>query len=195
MFTGIISFTGTVLKTGPRLLISTPFKNVKKGGSVAVDGVCLTALKTRPHKGGSDILFELSSETMRKSTAGKLKKGTTVNLELPLRAGDEIGGHFVQGHVDGTGKIVKILPQKNSRLYFFSYPSGLNPCLVPKGSVAVDGISLTITGIRNGEFSVSVLPYTEKSTALRTKRAGDAVNLEADILAKVTVNHASIRHS
>lgn len=195
MFTGIISFTGTVLKTGQRLLISTPFKNVKKGGSVAVDGVCLTALKTRSHKGGSDILFELSSETMRKSTAGELKKGATVNLELPLRAGDEIGGHFVQGHVDGTGKIVKILPQKNSRLYFFSYPSGLNPCLVPKGSVAVDGISLTIAGIRNGEFSVSVLPYTEKATALRTKRAGDAVNLEADILAKVTVNHASIRHS
>ncbi|OGR87302.1 MAG: hypothetical protein A3A86_08545 [Elusimicrobia bacterium RIFCSPLOWO2_01_FULL_60_11] len=123
-----------------------------------------------------------------------MKKGAAVNLELPLRAGDEIGGHFVQGHVDGTGKIVKILPQKNSRLYFFSYPRGLAPCLVPKGSVAVDGVSLTIAGIRNGEFSVSVLPYTEKATALRYKRAGDAVNLEADILAKVTVNHATLRH-
>lgn len=195
MFTGIISFTGTVLKTAPRLLIRTPFKNVKKGGSVSVDGVCLTALKITPNKSGSDILFELSSETMRKSTAGKLKKGTTVNLELPLRAGDEIGGHFVQGHVDGTGKIVKILPQKNSRLYFFSYPRGLSPCLVTKGSVAVDGISLTIAGIRNGEFSASILPYTEKATALRFKRAGDAVNLETDILAKVTVKNATIRHS
>ena len=195
MFTGIINFTGTVLKAGPRLLIRTPFKDVKKGGSVSVDGVCLTALKITPNKSGSDILFELSSETLRKSTAGKLNKGTTVNLELPLRAGDEIGGHFVQGHVDGTGKIIKILPQKNSRLYFFSYPSGLKPCLVSKGSVSVDGISLTIAGVRNGEFSVSILPYTEKATALRFKKAGDSVNLEADILAKVTVNHASIRNS
>jgi riboflavin synthase len=192
MFTGIIGCTGIVIKAGPRLLIRTPFKDVKKGGSVAVDGVCLTVLKTLPHKGGKDILFELSSETMKKSTAGKLKKGSIINLELPLRAGEEIGGHFVQGHADGTGKIVKILPQKNSRLYFFSYPSGLKPCLVLKGSVAIDGISLTIAGIRNGEFSVSVLPYTEKVSTLRFKRVGDSVNLETDILAKVIVNNADL---
>jgi riboflavin synthase len=185
VFTGIIHRIGILIKAGPRLLIRTPFKDVKKGGSIAVNGICLTVLKTQFHKRGSDICFELSEETMKKSTAGKWKKGTRLNLELPLRAGEEIGGHFVQGHVDGTGKILKILPQKNSSIYFFSYPS--ESCLVPKGSIAVDGISLTLASVRNGEFSVSVLPYTEKSTTLKFKRVGDTVNLETDILAKVIV--------
>lgn len=195
MFTGIIRNFGTVLKGAPRLLVRTPFRRVRKGGSVSVEGVCLTALEIKPAVGGSDILFEISEETMKKSTIGKLKKGSKVNLELPLRAGDDLSGHIVQGHVDGTGKLKKISAERHSRVYTFSYPPSLKPCLVSKGSVAVDGISLTITHVKNGEFSVSVLPYTEKATTLRFKHAGDFVNLEADILAKTAVHHATLLNS
>ena len=195
MFTGIIRSLGTVLNRAPNLLVRTPFKNVRKGDSVAVDGVCLTALKIRRLARGADVHFECSQETMEKSTLEKLEKGSVVNLELPLRAGEAFGGHFVQGHVDGVGRIVKRASQTRSCLYFFSYPARLKPYLVPKGSIAVNGISLTILNIANGRFSVSILPYTEQETSLRSRREGDAVNLEADILAKVAAKNASICNS
>src|SRR3989338_2860039 len=189
MFTGIIQSLGTVLNMAPDLLVRAPFKKMRKGESLSVDGVCLTALRITRRKGGADILFELSGETMEKSTLGNLKAGTIVNLELPLRAGETLGGHFVQGHVDGVGKILKILPQEHAKIYSFSYPEGLTPCLVPKGSIAVNGISLTILNADIGKFSVSVLPYTEKETSLRSKKEGDSVNLEADIIAKVVAQN------
>ncbi len=194
MFTGIVRHVGTVLKEAPNFTVSAPFHKIKKGESVAVNGVCLTALQIKALKGGRGITFELSEETIAKTTLGNLKKGARVNLELPIRAGETFGGHFVLGHVDGVGLIAKISPLKHSKVYSFSYPKALRRELTPKGSIAVDGISLTILNIQDGIFSVSVLPYTENETSLGRKRAGDSVHLETDILAKVVAQNVSILH-
>lgn len=193
MFTGIIESIGTVQKVrsqngGITFSIRSKFKNLKAGESVAVEGVCLTVLK----KASGLFAVEAGEETLGKSTLGSLKEKDSVNLERAMRLNDRFGGHIVQGHADGRGKILDIVPQGGSKLYYFSYPGMLEPFLVQKGSVAVCGVSLTIVSATENSFSVSILPYTEQNSTFRHKKIGDAVNLEADVIAKIVARQARI---
>ena len=194
MFTGIIHSTGKVKQIrsqpskegrGLSLVIGSRLKSVAVRESVAVNGVCLTVIGRKKNKSGWDFSAEISEETLKRTTLEFLKEGDDVNLEQALKASDRLGGHFVLGHVDAVAQILETAPQGNSRWFTFSYPSFLEPYIIPKGSIAVDGISLTIAGHKDGTFSVSVLPFTEENTSLGKKRTGDRVNLEADILAKI----------
>ena len=192
MFAGIIGSKGKILKIGVSratgkknsLLVQTPFKSVLKGESVAIDGICLTVTEKRMKKSGAVCAFEFAEETLKKTTAEKMCAGMEVNLERSLRMNDRISGHFVQGHIDGTGQILNIQPQENSKQFSFSYPSFLQSFIVPKGSIAVNGVSLTVVDVSSESFSVTLLPFTEKNTSFHDKKTGDFINLEADILAK-----------
>lgn len=187
MFTGIIQDKGRVAlverqSKGLTLKISTnlDLSSLKIGDSIAVDGVCLTVVELA----GQSFLVEVSPETRQRTTLAKIKEGQEVNLELPLKISDPLGGHFVAGHVDGTGEIVAIIPEGNSQRYFFRTSPEITKYLIPKGSVAVDGISLTIVDCQREEFSVVVIPHTAAKTTLGKKKVGDQVNLEVDLLAK-----------
>lgn len=187
MFTGIIEELGTVLEAGftgegGRLRISCPgiWKELKQGESVAVNGVCLTVTGT----GGGSFTADVSRESLERSTLGDLRRGETVNLERALRLDSRLGGHLVQGHVDGVGRIAEIREEGRGRTLFITAPRGIFAYLVEKGSVAVDGISLTVSGLWGDRFSVAVIPHTLAVTNLGRRRAGDAVNLEVDIIAK-----------
>lgn len=187
MFTGIIQDKGRVAlverqSKGLTLKISTnlDLSSLKIGDSIAVDGVCLTVVELA----GQSFLVEVSPETRQRTTLAKIKEGQEVNLELPLKMSDPLGGHFVAGHVDGTGEIVALIPEGNSQRYFFRTSPEITNYLIPKGSVAVDGISLTIVDCQREEFSVVVIPHTAAKTTLGKKKVGDQVNLEVDLLAK-----------
>jgi riboflavin synthase len=176
MFTGIIQSIGTVVnRDGVKLSVRGPLRFLKIGGSVAVDGVCLTLVQLT--KGV--MTFDLSEETFGCTTLGMFSLGQKVNLEGALRVGDAIGGHFVQGHVDGTGRIVS---QKS--IYEFSVSSRLSRLLASKCSVAVDGVSLTVVKVKSKSFTTAVIPYTKKHTTLGLKKAGDGVNIEVDMMAR-----------
>ncbi len=187
MFTGIVQDVGTLAGTAPagsgrRLRITTRLDTAsfELGESVAVDGVCLTVTEVGPGTFGADA----SPETLRRSTLGDLRPGSPVNLERALRPVDRLGGHFVLGHVDATGRLEWVRPQGEFRLLRFRAPEPVTRYLVEKGSVAVDGVSLTVYECGPEGFSVTVIPHTWERTALRFLRPGDRVNLEADILAK-----------
>ncbi len=197
MFTGIVESTGCVLALkklgkGARLSIkiSSTIKLLKLGESIAVNGCCVTVVSKSPQppfvKGGRGGNFEadLSEETLRVTNLGHLKVGDTINLESPLKLGDRLGGHLVQGHVDGLGKIMKIRPSKDSTEITLSFPASLKRYLIPKGSVTVDGISMTIHHLTPKSFSLYVIPHTLKVTNLKAKRVGECVNLEVDSLGK-----------
>src|SRR5262245_56810453 len=191
MFTGIIEGLGKVVRiqdrpNSRRIRIQTSFSLVKekKGASVAVDGCCLTITEKNKNSFSADV----SPETLSRTTLGRLKEGSRVNLELPLRLQDRLGGHLVQGHVDGVGllrsqKEMKSRGQKYLRLEI-RFPRFLRRYLVEKGSIAIDGISLTLNEIRADSFSVCLIPHTHNRTALTVKNIGDKVNLEVDVLAK-----------
>ncbi len=194
MFTGIIEAVGKIREKkvsqskGMALKIHAPFQSVKNGESIAVNGVCLTV--TRSQKNGTGVLFtvDISNETVKKTTLKNLGIDSAVNLERSLKWGARMGGHFVLGHVDSTCKLVSICSKANGKIYGFSYPQSLNSYIVPKGSIAVDGISLTIASCQKaGLFSVAIVPFTEEHTVLKEKKVGDELNLEADILTKVIV--------
>ncbi len=153
---------------------------VKVGDSISVDGVCLTVVKMS----GTTFTVEVSPETLQRSTLAAAGQGYSVNLETALRMSDPLGGHLVSGHVDGTGEILEVASEGNSWRYRFRVPREISRFLVEKGSVAVDGVSLTVAECGEGEFSVSVIPHTAQSTVLGRKKAGDRVNLENDIIAK-----------
>lgn len=202
MFTGIINKTGKVIGIRERtaregkeysFTFGTRFKSVRVRDSIAVEGVCLTVVSLKKKKSGTDFTSEISEETMRKTTMGTLRAGREVNLEQSLRAGDRIGGHFVLGHVDATGNLQAVKEELNSKLFTFSYPPALDPFVIYKGSIAVNGISLTVASLRKGSFHVSILPFTEKGTTLKNIRTGDPVNIETDILAKVAAKQAEGR--
>lgn len=188
MFTGIIKNLGqisqieTPLKsTGIQISIETDFKNLNLGESISTDGVCLTVIK----KNKNFFTAEISLETLKKTTLGKMKRHTNVNLERSLTLQDQLGGHFIQGHIDGIGSIYTIQSQGNSKLYSFIYPAKLSPYIIEKGSIAIDGISLTIVECKQKYFTVSVLNFTRENTSLKNKSIGNIVNLETDILAKI----------
>ncbi len=150
------------------------------GDSVAVSGVCLTVVE----KGHGQVLVELSPETLARTHLGSLRDGFEVNLEPALRMGDPLGGHMVQGHVDGTAEVVGRRDLTDHRVLAFSIPPDLAPFLVEKGSVTVDGVSLTVSALRPDRFEVALIPHTLEVTTLSRRVVGDRVNLEVDVLAK-----------
>lgn len=185
MFSGIVETVGTLLgadptERGKRLRIGHSFSVPALGESVCVNGACLTVT------GGGDREFDadVSAETLRRTTLGLLAEGDPVNLERSLRIGDRLSGHFVFGHVDGVGRLDSISPEGDSAIYRFEAPPEVSRYLVEKGSVAVDGVSLTAFGVAAGAFSVAVIPHTASVTTLGRLQPNDAVNLEADMLAK-----------
>jgi riboflavin synthase len=186
MFTGLIADLGSVRSVdrdadGATLEISTRLAGeLVEGDSVAVNGVCLTT--TAVHDEG--FRTQAMAETLRRSTLERLEVGSPVNLELALRADGRLGGHIVQGHVDGTGTIEDVREEGFARVFSIEVPPELANYLVNKGSIAVDGVSLTVSEIHDGGVSVSLIPETLARTNLGGARAGDRVNLEVDILAK-----------
>ncbi len=187
MFTGIIEDPGTVaaIKRSPAGAVLTirtalPLGRVTLGESIAINGACMTVTG----KGRGTFAMDISAESLRRTTLGELHPGDRVNLERCLTLDKLIGGHLVSGHVDGIGRLVSIKPEGDSRLYTFEAPAAQARYLVEKGSVAIDGISLTVFGIRGRRFSVALIPHTLKLTTLGFKRPGDAVNLESDMLVK-----------
>jgi riboflavin synthase len=178
MFTGIVEELGTVVSiegTRVRIGASLVLEDAKVGDSTAVNGCCLTVVELGPDWWEADV----SEETLKRTSLGDLAPGTRVNLERPVRMADRLGGHVVQGHVDAVGEIVHPAPDLRVRM-----PVELSRYVVEKGSVTVDGISLTAFDIRDGEFSVAVIPHTTAVTTLGHKGAGDRVNLEVDVMAK-----------
>ena len=182
MFTGLVADTGTIrtIHDG-RLEVETALgAHLAEGDSVAVNGVCLTAVE--PHTDG--FAADVMPETLRRSSLGPLEPGAKVNLELPLRAGDRMGGHVVQGHVDATGDVSKVREEGNSRVVRIAAPADLLRYVVEKGSIAVDGVSLTVSAVEDDWFEVSLIPETLERTTLGGAEAGSTVNLEVDVLAK-----------
>jgi len=190
MFTGIVEGIGTVNKiskiTKNRSAIEMTIdlgkqvKGLKIGQSVALNGVCLTATKISKSK----CIFEMIEETTKKTDLGNLKIGGVVNIERSLKAGDRLEGHFVLGHVDGVGIIKKILKKPKEVQIHFEVPKNLAKYVVKKGSIAIDGISLTVVDIKKTLASVSLIPHTIEITNFHTKKVGDKVNIETDILGK-----------
>jgi len=184
MFTGIVEQVGEVQSAGTRLAVRTPLASeLERGDSIAVNGVCLTAVDIGDERFEADVM----EETLVRSSLGRLQAGDRVNLELALRVGDRLGGHFVQGHVDATGRIETIDQRDHSRVVRIGAPPDLMRYVVEKGSIAVDGVSLTVVEVDAKGFSVSLIPETLERTTLGSAAEGDPVNLEVDMLAKYAV--------
>ena len=183
MFTGIVEEVGVVAKisdNGMTVLATKVTEDLKLGDSIAVNGTCLTAVSFDR----TEFSVDLSPETVRRTSLGRLSVGGPVNLERALLASDRMGGHIVQGHVDGTGRIMSTKRDGDSTIFRIRVPKRLNRYIVEKGFVAVDGISLTVVKIGASSFTLAVIPYTLANTNLAALSVGDRVNLEADILAK-----------
>ena len=186
MFTGLVAGTGTVESLerdgdGVRLRVRSELAGeLGPGDSVAVNGVCLTAVAPDPDGFSADVM----EETLRRSSLGPLATGDAVNLELPLRAGDRLGGHIVQGHVDGTGEVDSVREEGLSRVVRIAAPAALLRYVVEKGSIAVEGVSLTVSAVDDEAFEVSLIPETLERTTLGAAAPGTRVNLEVDVLAK-----------
>jgi riboflavin synthase len=186
MFTGLVESLGTVTRAedtgaGRRLVVRDPIgPQLAIGESVAVNGACLTAVEVR----GEEFAFEVGPETLLRTNLGGLRAGDRVNLERSLKVGDRLGGHFVQGHVDAVGTIERRDRTGDWEDVWFRCPADLTRLMVPKGSIAVDGVSLTLVNVEADRFSVMLIPHTQAVTTLGFKAAGDPVNLEADMLAK-----------
>jgi riboflavin synthase len=189
MFTGLIDDTGEIAaleqvagQTRITVRAKEIAKELKTGDSVAVSGVCLTALDP----GGGTFSADLAQETLERTSLGKLKTGALVNLELPARAQDRMGGHVVQGHVDGTGRVVRLEKIKfhDDWRLVIEIPQTTRKYVAPQGSIAVEGISLTVAAIRKTRVEIAIIPHTWEATNLKTLKAGDPVNIEVDVLAK-----------
>jgi riboflavin synthase len=182
MFTGLVQATGTIasIREGRLSVRVEPPLELEIGDSVAVSGVCLTATEVDGHRFEADVM----PETLRRTALGALAEGDLVNLELPLQASDRLGGHIVQGHVDGLGSIERVADEGFARSVRVSAVPELLRYVVEKGSIAVDGVSLTVTEVDGDGFSISLIPETLERTTLGAARAGQVVNLEVDVLAK-----------
>jgi riboflavin synthase len=187
VFTGIVEEVGVLERMVGGSQASTLFirankvlEDVKLGDSIAVNGVCLTVTSFGANRFTADVM----PETLKKTNLGQMKRGDVLNLERAMKLGDRFGGHIVSGHVDGTGTIVEREPHANAVLFCISTSGELLKYMVPRGSVTVDGISLTIVEVSESGFSVSIIPHTIAHTNLREKRPGDLVNLECDLIGK-----------
>ena len=195
MFTGIVEETGVIATIKPtataiQLTVHAQVcaRGVKLGDSIAVNGCCLTVTKLRRGKPGSTLQFDLLKETWERTNLSAVTPGASVNLERALAVGDRLGGHFVTGHVDGTGVITRWERSGTDHVLEVNAPKKLRPYLVLKGSVAVDGISLTVAGVTKAGFRIWIIPHTLAQTALRERKVGDAVNLEGDLLGKYVLS-------
>jgi riboflavin synthase len=196
MFTGIIEDLGTVESLKPTDLgavisvhTSLPTSEINIGDSITVNGACLTVIS----KSAGRFAMDVSAETLRCTGLGSLKPGNRVNLERCLTLGKLLGGHLVSGHVDGVGRVASIKPEGDSKLFTFEVAPAQARYLVEKGSVAIDGISLTIFSIKDCNFSVEVIPHTLRSTTLGFKQPGDSVNIENDMLVKYVERILAVR--
>jgi riboflavin synthase len=183
MFTGLIEEVGVVSRRSGAdvaILAQTVLDSMKVGDSIAVNGVCLTAVAID----ANGFVVQTSPETLDRSTLASLRVGDAVNLERAMALGDRLGGHFVLGHVDGMGRVKSATNQGEFSFWKFQAPSDVAKYLVPKGSVSIDGISLTVVDPSGDTFGVAIIPATLASTTLGSKRPGDMVNLEADMFAK-----------
>ncbi len=196
MFTGIVEGTATVTRAESRPeglyleLDPGPLaEGVGHGDSVCVAGVCLTVISRE----GSRLGFDLSQETLDRTRLGRIGPGERLNVERSLRVGDRLGGHFVTGHVDGLGEVVQVEPQGDFAVHAYRAPEALEPLLVPKGSVAVEGVSLTVAALRpGGVFEVALIPETLERTTLGTLRPGDPLHLEGDLLGKFVLRYLAL---
>jgi riboflavin synthase len=187
MFTGLIEDVGTIggLRLQQKSAVLTvktrlPVRSMARGASVAVNGACLTVVK----KGPKSFTVDVSPETLQRTSLETLTVGSMVNLERPMRLADRLGGHLVTGHVDGVGAVASIEKQGEFTIITFEVPVPLAALLVPKGSVAVDGISLTVNICHKQRFSVAIIPFTLRHTNLRARKVGDKVNIETDLIGK-----------
>ena len=189
MFTGLISDVGEVVfHDGGHFTLESAYdpKTIAVGASIACDGVCLTATRVEPSAmgAGSRFTVDVSNETLSKTTLETWRPGRAVNLERPLKSGDELGGHIVTGHVDGRARIVDVTPDGQSRRFLFDAPEHLAMFIAPKGSVALDGTSLTVNEVAGTRFGVNLIPHTLTQTTWGRKKPGDEVNLEVDVFAR-----------
>ena len=192
MFTGIIDHNGEITKVVNRknsditIIVSTKFKNkdIKLGSSICCNGVCLTVCKINRLKNKLELSFDVSNETINCTNFSKLKIGSKINLEKSLRMGDEISGHFVFGHVDEVSKLLSIKKIKGSHQLKFSKPKKLTKYIAKKGSIAVDGVSLTVNSTDSKSFSVNIVPYTWSHTNFYELKVNSLINVEVDMLAR-----------
>ena len=189
MFTGIITDLGKVIDVRAtseagdrRVKIATvyPMKTVAMGASIACNGCCLTVVE----KGDGWFAVDVSNETLSKTTLGRWQVGNRVNLERPLKMGDELGGHLVSGHIDGVATVAGDEADGHSRRFRFEVPSELARFIAPKGSVAVDGVSLTVNEVAGARFGVNIIPHTQQVTSFGGLKTGDCVNVEIDVVAR-----------
>lgn len=182
MFTGIVEETGTVKFTGQRLAIAAQrtLEGTNLGDSIAVNGACLTVIDLTSEA----FTVEVMPETLRRTNLGALKPGDYVNLERAMAVGDRLGGHFVQGHIDDTGQVLSVIPEKEAILFRVSASEEVLRYVVEKGFIAIDGVSLTVVERDSSSLTISLVGYTMENTILGKRRTGDSVNLEVDILAK-----------
>ena len=194
MFTGLIEAIGEVAEVKPtpegfRLRITTPLApDLLAGESLAVNGVCLTVVAAD----ADGVHADVSPETARVTALGTLRRGARVNLERPLRADSRLGGHFVQGHVDATGALEDLRKDGDSYWLTIRFPPSLAPYIVRKGSIAVNGISLTVAGVDDRRFDVQIVPFTWSHTTLNLAKIGDPLNLECDIIGKYVARAAEL---
>ena len=198
MFTGIIEELGTVgaMERRPdsiRLTIQARkvLEGTQLGDSIAVNGVCLTVTAMTDSSFTADVMHE----TMRRSSLSDIKSGSKVNLERALQVGGRLGGHIVSGHIDGVGHVARIAADGIARVITISIPKDMEPYIVEKGSIAIDGISLTVVSVGNSQFSVSIIPHTMANTTLIDKRPGAVVNLETDVIGKYVRSFTEARSS
>ncbi len=188
MFTGIVSAVGTiatleVIDGDMRLAVDTgdwPLDDVVPGDSIALSGVCLTVVERGPRT----LAFDVSTETLARTTLGARTAGDGVNLEKAVRLADRLGGHLVSGHVDGVARVLAIAPDARAQRWRFSLPAALARYVAEKGSISIDGVSLTVNGVGDTSFHVALIPHTVTATTFKDRGEGDAVNIEVDLVAR-----------
>lgn len=187
MFTGIVQALGRIVRIETRggdlrlfVDVSALDAELAPGDSLCVSGVCLTVTVRE----AGTLAFDVSNETLALTTLGALRTGAAVNLEPALRLSDRLGGHLVSGHVDGVGRVVSIAPDARSQRWTFEVPAPLSRYIAMKGSVCIDGVSLTVNDVEGQRFGVNLIPHTVEATTFRDKRVGDAVNIEVDLVAR-----------
>lgn len=202
MFTGIVSALGKVtavetLDGLTRLTVESPYDpaGVEIGASIAHDGCCLTVVETQSHQGGMRHVVEVAPESLALTTMGDLKRGDQVNLERSLRVGDELGGHIVQGHVDGLGEVLSVTKDGEGWRMRIKPPHAINHLIAAKGSIAIAGVSLTVNEVDDEGFGVLIIPHTWAVTTLSQLKAGDKVNLEADMMARYAARLVEARRN
>jgi len=196
MFTGIITDIGELVARREgcfTIRCGYAVASIAIGASISCDGACLTATEVAGAGPGSQFTVDVSNETLARTTLGQWQPGRRINLERALKAGDELGGHIVAGHVDGVGRVADVRADGSSVRLMVEVPADLARYLAPKGSVALDGISLTLNEVAKSSFGVNIVPHTLTHTTLGAKRPGDLVNLEADVLARYVARAMELR--